>query len=267
MYKLLGCVAIAAMGATAQSPPAQTGAAAETAAAIKADANAANKHFNDWLFIIVAALVVGMAAYRILLESVKYVRTLACLTSDTQRYFSSPSESYAFFKKHVLYAPVFRKRHNREFQLSASLNVGTLPTRLQLLILGGYLATNISFCVVSIHWDQAFVTVARELRNRTGILAIVNMVPLFVLAARNNPLITALGISFDTFNLLHRWFGRIVVLETLVHTGAWMAATVQPTGSWDGVTDAFRQNSMIMFGLIVRTTISFGIFMEKLLLI
>jgi hypothetical protein len=121
---------------------------------------------------------------------------------------------------------------------------------MQLLLLTGYIGTNVAFCVVSIHWDQAFGTVASELRNRTGVLAVVNMVPLFVLAARNNPLIVALGISFDTFNLLHRWFGRIVVLESLVHTGAYIAAVVQPTGSWAGVLKSFS-SPMIMYGLIV----------------
>jgi hypothetical protein len=41
------------------------------------------------------------------------------------------------------------------------------------------------------------------------------------MAARNNPLISWLNLSFDTFNLLHRWFGRIVVLEAIAHTVAW----------------------------------------------
>ena len=43
-------------------------------------------------------------------------------------------------------------------------------------------------------------------------------VPLFLLAGRNNPLIPLLNISFDTYNLIHRWFGRIVILEALAHT-------------------------------------------------
>ena len=44
-----------------------------------------------------------------------------------------------------------------------------------------------------------------------------------MLAGRNNPLIPLLGISFDTYNLIHRWFGRIVVLEALAHTLAFLA--------------------------------------------
>lgn len=44
------------------------------------------------------------------------------------------------------------------------------------------------------------------------------------MAARNNPLISVLGISFDTFNLLHRWLGRIVIIEAFAHTVAFLAA-------------------------------------------
>ena len=46
------------------------------------------------------------------------------------------------------------------------------------------------------------------------------------MAGRNNPLIKLLDVSFDTWNLLHRWLGRIVVLESLAHTICWMVGKV-----------------------------------------
>jgi hypothetical protein len=60
-----------------------------------------------------------------------------------------------------------------------------------------------------------------ELRGRSGTLAVLNMIPLFLLACRNNPLIPVLQIDFGTFNLLHRWLGRIVVFEVITHVIAW----------------------------------------------
>ena len=57
------------------------------------------------------------------------------------------------------------------------------------------------------------------------------MIPLFLLAGRNNPVIKLTGISFDTMNLIHRWFGRIVVLEAITHTVCWMALKVQTSKS------------------------------------
>ncbi|RFU27015.1 hypothetical protein B7463_g9330, partial [Scytalidium lignicola] len=240
---------------TAVTPAAAaaSSSAAAAAAALSLKANNLNQDFYNYIFIVLSALAGGLIIWRVVTESVKYMRTVACINNDTQRYFIAPSQRYASFKKHLLYAPVFRKRHNREFQLSAAINVGTLPTRFQLLFLAGYLGTNIAFCVVSIDWNQNFQTVTKELRNRSGILAVVNMVPLFIMAARNNPLINWLHLSFDTFNLLHRWFGRIVVLEIITHALAWGAAELKTVG-WAGISKAITGTPLITFGFIPLVT-------------
>jgi hypothetical protein len=252
MLSTITWTVVTAMG-TAALATAPSGASANVARDLSTDMDNANQAFYNYLFIICASLVAVMAAWRVISESVKYVRTLTCLNNSTQRYFSKPSESFATFKGNLLYAPVFRKRHNREFQLSTAVNIGTLPTRLQLLFLIAYFGTNITFCVASIDWDQDFATVSEEIRNRSGVLAVVNLIPLFIMSARNNPLISWLNISYDTFNLLHRWFGRIVVLEIMSHTGAWVAATVHKSG-WSSVTASVRTNQMLMFGFIVSSS-------------
>ena len=127
-------LAVRAAAAPAQTGPAATAASA-AAKALQAKAAMFNQDFYNYIFVICGSLVAALVVWRVGLESVKYVRTLTCLNNDTQLYFRLPSEAFASFKKHVLYAPIFRKRHNREFQLSAAVNVGTLPTRLQLLFL------------------------------------------------------------------------------------------------------------------------------------
>lgn len=239
----------------AQAPSGNVSAASTLLAG---EASNANSAFYDYIFIICASLIVFMAGWRIIIESTRYVRTLTCLNNPTQKFFAAPDQAYATFKKSFLYAPIFSKRHNREFQLSAAVNMGTLPTRFQLLFLLSYFATNVAFCIVSIHWDQGFTTYCKELRNRAGILSVVNMIPLFVMAGRNNPLISWLAISFDTFNLLHRWFGRIVALEAVVHTAAWIATVVKAAG-WSAVVKEFTTDPMITFGLIVSL---FGLVLE-----
>jgi hypothetical protein len=70
------------------------------------------------------------------------------------------------------------------------------------------------------------------------------------MAGRNNILIKWIGLSFDTFNLLHRWFGRIVVLEAIAHTVAWGAA-VYYGGGWAAVEKAITTDPMIRYGFIV----------------
>jgi predicted ferric reductase len=42
------------------------------------------------------------------------------------------------------------------------------------------------------------------------------------MAGRNNPLISLLNVPFDSFNMMHRWLGRLAVLEAIAHTLCWM---------------------------------------------
>lgn len=71
------------------------------------------------------------------------------------------------------------------------------------------------------------------------------------MSARNNPLIGILGVSFDTFNLLHRWFGRIVVVEAVAHTMAFLANQAHRNSWAAGFETTFRVEYML-FGFIVR---------------
>lgn len=209
-----------------------------------------NEMLSHYLLIVLGAISAALAIWRITTLLVRYVRTVTCLQNDTQRYFAQPSEKYSWLKKNVVYAPILSKRHNREFQLSSALNAGTLPTRLQLVFLLGYLATNVAFCVITIDFSGEFTAVAKLVRNRTGVLAVVNMIPLFLLAARNNPLISMLGISFDTFNLLHRWLGRIVALEAVAHTLAFLVSAASD-GGWAGAFNIVFKVQYMMWGFIV----------------
>lgn len=191
-----------------------------------ADQNAALVRYLMYICAIISALVITWRAISVL---VRYVRTVTCLTNDTQRYFAKPSANASWLKKNLLYAPLISKRHNREFQLSSAVNVGTLPTRLQFFFLLAYLATNVVFCVINVPFAGSYVDAARLIRNRTGTMSVVNMIPLFIMAGRNNPLCKLLGISFDTFNLMHRWFGRICVLEGLAHVVAYWLGSAYTT--------------------------------------
>lgn len=173
--RLLAVVAMAGVASSA-APPAETGPAAAAKKAAAKEAAELNQQFYNYIFIVLAGLIAALTIWRVGLESVKYVRKLTCLNSDTQRYFIAPSSAFASLKKNLLYAPIFGKRHNREFQLSAAVNVGTLPTRFQLLFLLSYFATNVIFCVYNISFDQPLTVACKEIRNRSGILSVVNMV-------------------------------------------------------------------------------------------
>ncbi|KAJ4361786.1 hypothetical protein N0V83_010727 [Neocucurbitaria cava] len=203
------------------------------------------QHYLGYIWWII---VVVFTLYQVILYFVRYIRTVSCLNNDTQRYFAIPNSAYAKFKKHCLDAPLFRTRHHREFKLSSAIGIGTLPSRLQTFFLVGYFAVNVGFCVWKIDYSS-YSAGASELVSRSGIMAVMNMIPLFLLAGRNNPVIKLTGISFDTMNLIHRWFGRIVVLESIAHAVAWISNKVHTKG-WATVQESITGSQFIMTGFI-----------------
>ncbi|PSR83772.1 ferric reductase like transmembrane component-domain-containing protein [Coniella lustricola] len=213
------------------------------------DPDVENQLLSDYMYYVLTGGAVLVIAYTVYIKSIRYLRTVSSLGNSTQTYFARESWKSAFFKRSIQYSPVVHKRHNREFALSSAMNMGTLPTRLQLFILIGYVAANIAFCVTDITFHSNFDSWIDLLRNRTGVLGVVNMVPLFLMAGRNNPLIKWLGISFDTFNLLHRWLGRITALEIIAHTLCyWIGGAAD--SSFSAVFAKTLQSDFLLWGFI-----------------
>ncbi|KAJ5162661.1 FAD-binding 8 [Penicillium coprophilum] len=181
------------------------------------------------IYISLAAVAFALFCGRVAQISHAYLRRItASGANQRQQTFWAQEQSswWPKLKKHILYAPLGRKRHDRELQLSSAVNVGTLPSRLQTILVTLYFASQVTYCVFLDYSANHKAALVAELRGRSGTLAVLNMIPLFLLAGRNNPLIPLLHISFDTYNLLHRWLGRIVVLESVVHTIAWAVNAV-----------------------------------------
>ncbi|KAF7187286.1 Ferric reductase transmembrane component 3 [Pseudocercospora fuligena] len=203
-----------------------------------------------------ACIIGTLLIYRWTLNLLQHVRRLANLNHGTssdgrQRYFSIPDETWAKIKRHFIVAPLFRRRHNREFRMSAAINMGTLPGRMQSFWLIGYFALNVTFTVWNIDWhSEEKYSIGL---SRTGILATINMVPLFLLAGRNNPMVWLFGISFDNLNMLHRWIGRIVVFEATAHAGFWFGGKVASMGAekaYKVMASAMASSTFILSGTI-----------------
>ncbi|OJD21957.1 hypothetical protein ACJ73_06701 [Blastomyces percursus] len=176
--------------------------------------------------------------------------TSAHATPRQQRYWATAESAlWADIKRHLIYAPLGRKRHNREFKLSAAVNVGTLPSRLHTILLGSYFLSQVAYLTILDYNVNTKAALIAELRGRSGVLALLNMIPLVILASRNNPLIRILHVSFDTYNLLHRWIGRIVVIHSVIHTTAWMTNAVTANG-WSRTFHDVRSTKFFTAGLI-----------------
>jgi predicted ferric reductase len=207
---------------------------------------------DDLARYTILALGCAAAAYlvwHIWFRFTAHLRRLSTFGDDRQRYFVPAHGAFAWVKEHLIYAPLFRTRHNREMQLSSAINMGTLPSRFHGILVFGVVAMNVILCVVTTPFGSEEDTVAGIVRNRTGTMATVNLIPLVIMAGRNNPLIAMLHVPYDTWNLLHRWLGRIVVAQALAHTFAWAIPKGQEAG-WNIVGMAISSSSFLLAGLV-----------------
>lgn len=209
-----------------------------------------NLLFKDMLWWTLGIAALCVLTIRIIEVAWQKIRQVSAMSTrgEKQNYWKITQWSWMpAVKQGLIYAPLWKKRHNREFRLSSAVNMGTLPSRFHALVLAVYLGSNLAYMFV-LNWSNMNrFSLCAELRGRSGTLAVVNMVPLIILAGRNNLLIPFLKISFDTYNLLHRWMGRVVVIETVIHVIAW--AIVQVTGSgWHSAWDKILHNKFIASG-------------------
>ncbi|TPX14488.1 uncharacterized protein E0L32_005452 [Thyridium curvatum] len=249
-FQLRDATSTASISTTTASAP----AANPTIAPYHTGLNGVSQHLNLvfkdalwWSLGVVALIILGIRLGEIAWSKLRLVSAMS-VAGEKQAYWRvSQWSRMPSLKKNLIYAPLWKKRHNREFRLSSAINMGTLPTRLQAILLGLYLGSNVVYMFV-LNWaNENRYSFCAELRGRSGTLAAVNMVPLIILASRNNPLIGMLKISFDTYNLIHRWMGRTVAIEVIIHTVAW--AVVQlADGGWPALFNRVLHDRFIASG-------------------
>uniref|UniRef100_A0A093VKD7 ferric-chelate reductase (NADPH) n=1 Tax=Talaromyces marneffei PM1 TaxID=1077442 RepID=A0A093VKD7_TALMA len=205
------------------------------------------------VYVPIMALV-GCASiaflYRIWSDFINNQRLKFAIRHDCKISFHRPNRPKAWLNRHLLYAPLFERRHNREFRICRGhINMGNIPTRLETLLIICYIALNVLICVAVVDWSQSISQSLRCLIGTTGTLAIVNLVPLVITAGRNNPLILVLRVPFDAFNLVHRWLGRIVVAEAVAHTMAVLVRVGMSRG-WDTIPDHLFHNPIFTYGFV-----------------
>jgi predicted ferric reductase len=144
-----------------------------------------------------------------------------------QKYWELNATSWLpWLKVNLLYAPIWKLRCREEIQLSARISLGSLPSRGMFILLLIYGLTNVTYGLILPYQSERKV-IWVNVRARCGTLAMLNMLPTVIFATRNNPLIWLLGVSFDTFNILHRWMGRLVIVEAIGHTIAWLLVAIE----------------------------------------
>ncbi|ETN45503.1 uncharacterized protein HMPREF1541_09335 [Cyphellophora europaea CBS 101466] len=206
-----------------------------------------NKNLSEnyaWSLLAFAACIF---IYRSSVRVYAHMRHLASLTATSQKYFAEGDSRVNWLKRHILYAPTFRHKRATEIQFHRYLNFGSIPTRFQTVFITACIVVNVWACCWEVPWNDERLQVLPILRNRTGTLSVANLVPVLIMATIKNPLIEILDISYDTFNLMHRWLGRLCILQGVAHTVCYMIAKVEKEG-WEGLNKSV-QHEFIYAGL------------------
>jgi hypothetical protein len=129
------------------------------------------------------------------------------------------SRGWSRFKSLVIHPATFGNHHREP------VVAGVVPTRGQSLYIFLISLLNIVLLVApyTIHQPQAsFLTKGKQLLsvigNRAGVMAMGNVVALFVFSSRNSVLLYLTDWSYGTYLLLHRWLGYWAVLHTVIHS-------------------------------------------------
>jgi predicted ferric reductase len=110
------------------------------------------------------------------------------------------------------------------------------------------MAANAFLCFYDVPYRDVDAEVLGILRARTGTVAVTHLIPIMIMVSVRNPLIKVLNISYDSFNLMHRWFGRIAIIEASLHTTCHISSVVQ-RGGWSSFTKTTSE-PIIWTGLV-----------------
>lgn len=179
-----------------------------------------NYLFVHILLATASALFLLALAYRILV--VNQHRRRRALGSALHRFRSQHRHRYHAYwtsiKQSFLYAPSWTSQQDEEAPSTNTRSSERPLSQPQFLTIVIYVISNIAYCTAISSQSQP--QKLAQIRGRCGTLASFNLIFTVLFALRNNPLIYILHISYDTFNLFHRWAARLVVLESVAHVGA-----------------------------------------------
>uniref|UniRef100_A0A060TAD4 ARAD1D26136p n=1 Tax=Blastobotrys adeninivorans TaxID=409370 RepID=A0A060TAD4_BLAAD len=126
-------------------------------------------------------------------------------------------------RKHLLLPATAGTKHSHPHYAGPySFNI---PTRAQTLILVAYYIINFviyfpNYTIVKYPYDQSLyhsTQLSSMIADRAGIIAISQFPFLLLFGGRNNFLIWVTGWPLDYFNVLHKWIGRNMVINLIIH--------------------------------------------------
>ncbi|KAJ7501065.1 ferric reductase like transmembrane component-domain-containing protein [Mycena galericulata] len=181
--------------------------------------------FHGWLYVVsILASFLAIAAFRLI------VRIRWRPYNPT----SWRTGAATLIKKHLAYPALFNGRHNVGYLYDLISAPPCLLSIYVFVILAiGIILACIQYrsfepnAIFSDRTDEMYSAVGEV----GGVLSLAVFPLVWLTAARNNFFIPLTGWGFETFQVLHRWIGRLATAYALLHTAAYTAQYVR-RGEW-----------------------------------
>ena len=144
----------------------------------------------------------------------------------------TPIKRVIFKQKLIDYArgyatlPTLWKKHAEPFSYLKVIT-GYLPTRFETLVILGYLILHTIFMSYKYQYDPYHIIfsvhkaeVADFVAFRSGILSFAHLPLIVLFAGRNNFLQLISGLKYTSFIMFHKWVGRMMFLDAVIHSSA-----------------------------------------------
>ncbi|KAK0365990.1 hypothetical protein LTR91_023600 [Friedmanniomyces endolithicus] len=140
-------------------------------------------------------------------------------------------------------------------------------SRLQILILAILLAYLLLFSLIGITYRTWLTPIPASphhntrttlggFADRLGALAYALTPFTFLLAMRESVLSLVTGVPYQHFNFLHRWTGRVIFVQAVLHTVAWTVVEGRLYQPQPGVYREFVSQQYIVFGVVAMGVIT-----------
>lgn len=171
-----------------------------------------------------------------------------------------------FFRGYVV-VPTLSKEHANYFNYG-KLIMGLLPTRSESLVILGYVLQHIYLLSSGFQYDPnhyLFTTMSiqklRTFADRAGILAFANLPIIILLSTRNTICEYLTGVKYATFIMFHKWIGRIMFIDVVLHAGSYILYSVMTKTFQSSIQLAYYQFGLLaVLGLIILVVFSIGYF-------
>lgn len=205
-----------------------------------------------YTFIMWAVLggVLAIAAY---LRWARYSSHNSAIQTPLHRSVDALS---SLMNRHLLHEIPFRRLFGRTTMIQVTI----------LLVLSAYLLIFSLIGIVYRTWVTPVKAYPGVYNTRTGLGGFADRVgamayaltPLTVLLSTRESLLSLItGLPYHHFNFLHRWTGRIIFLQSFLHTLGWTIVEGNLYRPQPSIYKSFIQEQYIIFGIVAQIFITF----------